>query len=202
MKRMVQLILLLISISSLFANNLSEEETRYAINCVKDAVFVASNYFISEIKPKNPNLILRIPKNSDFSDAMVFDNCDMSFLLPYFPNSELNSSNMIENLKQPIAPYVREILIEHNWKAGEAIIIGALAIAFKDDLTIAQVVSNLVQDIYPRMGLVTDITIEGSLFSEKVNVKGVFILEENYGTLEINPLQISINGEEFDIYSL
>lgn len=200
MKKMVQLILLLVSISPLFAA-ISEQETRLAIDCVKDAVFVASDYFISNIQPENPSLILRTPKNSESSDAIVFNNCDMSTLLPFFPAIEIDSNTMIDHLKEPLAPYVRDVLLDHDWQAGEANIIGAIAIAFKDDYSLAQIVSNLVEGIYPRMGLVTDISITGSLFSEKINIKGVFILEETNDTLGVVPLQVTVNGEEYDVYS-
>lgn len=202
MKRMVQLVLLFISISPLFALSLSEQETSLAISCVNDAVFVAANYFISELKPENPNIILRTPKNSETSDAIVFNNLDMSSLLPYFPIKELDSTNMVSSLKEPLAPYVRDILIKSDWQENQANILGAIAIAFKDNYTVAQVVSNLVQGIYPRMGLVTDITVKGEAFSQDINIKGVFILEENMGTLDVVPLQITINGEEFDVFSL
>lgn len=202
MKKLMQLVLMLIFIYPLFATTLSENEIKYAIDTVKDASFVASNYFISSIKPENPSLILRIPKKSGISDAIVFDNCDMSSLLPYFPSVELDSHNMIQNLKEPLSPYLRDSLLEHDWKENESVIVGAIAIAFKDDYSISQIVSNLIDGIYPRMGLVTDITIFGSLYSEKINIKGVFILEEKHDSLEIVPLQITLNGEDFDVYSL
>ncbi len=202
MKRMVQLVLLLISISPLFALSPSEQESRLAIACVNDAVFVAANYFISDITPQNPNIILRTPKNSETSDAIVFNNLDMSSLLQYFPIKELDSTNMVSSLKEPLAPYVRDVLVKSDWQENQATILGAMAIAFKDNYTLAQVVSNLVQDIYPRMGLVTDITVNGEAFSQDINIKGVFILEENMGTLDVVPLQITINGDEFDVYTL
>jgi hypothetical protein len=199
---MVQLVLLFISISPLFALSPSEQETSLAISCVNDAVFVAANYFISDIKPENPNIILRTPKNSQTSDAIVFNNLDMSTLLSSFPSKELDSTNMVSSLKEPIAPYVRDVLLTSDWQENQATILGAIAIAFKDNYTVAQVVSNMVQGIYPRMGLVTDITVRGESFSQDINIKGVFILEEDMGTLDIVPLQITINGEEFDVYSL
>lgn len=202
MKKLMQLVLMLIFLYPLLATTLSENEIKYAIDTVKDASFVASNYFISSIKPDNPSLILRTPKNSGISDAIVFENCDMSSLLSFFPSVELDSHNMIKNLKEPLSPFVRDSLIKNNWKENESVINGAIAIAFKDDYSISQIVSNLIDGIYPRMGLVTDITISGLLYSEKINIKGVFILEGDDDSLDIIPLQITLNGDDFDFYSL
>ncbi len=200
MKRLVHLILLLIFINSLFATSLSEQEINYALTCVKDVVFVSCDYFISESQPQIPNLKVRIPKNSGISDAIVFDNCDMATLLQYFPQKNINSNNIIESLKEPLAIYVRDSLINNDWKASDAVVLGAVALAFKDNESINQVVSNLVDGIYPRVGVVTDLTISGGLFSYPLNVKGVFVLEEIDDTLGVNPMQMSINGEEIDVF--
>ncbi|MGD1822067.1 MAG: hypothetical protein ACPKM0_04800 [Pleomorphochaeta sp.] len=202
MKRFIQLLLFFLFINSLYASVVNENDIYNAYSCVKDVVFVSCNYFISEKQPTNPSIVMRTPKNTNISDAIVFNNCDMSDIFNSFSEDKIDTSNLVDFLKEPLYPYVKQKLETSDWQIGQANVLGAIAIAFRDNSTLEEVLINLINDIYPRMGVVTDLTLSGEIFPNPLNVKGVFILEEVNKELEVVALQMMINDEEIDIYKL
>lgn len=196
MKRIISVLLVITLIAPVFANDLSIDEVTTAVDAIVDTSYVAASQFLTFSNSSDiPSIAIRVPEGKYLPDAVVVNEGDMSSYLKYFPENSDSSS-----LLSPMRSTVREQLIQDNWVKGQAIVTGVAAVVFQQDQSIMSLISGALGGIFPKVGMVTNYTVEGEAFSEPAVVKGTFIISaESDGTLQIDVISLNINDKSYNI---
>jgi hypothetical protein len=198
MKGFLTTLLFLILINPLFASNISEKEVSNAFVAITDLGYITAADFISLNRKNFDSIAVRISPSTSLPDAVLFSDADLSFFLPYF--EEDDNSNFFSSFLPTIDPFVRERLEINNWKNGEAIVTGAAALVFPNNMTFQQFLSSFQSENLPKVGVSFNFTVSGTLFESDINIKGILIVEsDSYGVPTVSPLRLTINNEDYDL---
>lgn len=197
MKKVISIVILVLFALPLFSSELSSEEIDKAINAIIDTSYVAASQFLSFQNSEIPSIAIRVPKGKLLPDAIIVNEADLESFLDYFPErSSISSSSILA----PIQSTVRQQLLDSNWKQGEAVVTGVAATVFSEDQSVFSLITSALNGIFPRVGLVTDFTIEGNAFSIPAHVEGTFIVSANDDTsLEIKAIKLLINDKIYQL---
>jgi hypothetical protein len=197
MKRVLSIFLLVIFICPLFAEDLSIDEINSSISAIIDTSYVAASQFLSFQDSEIPTIAIRVPQGKMLPDAIIVNEADLSSFIQYYPEQTGNSS---ASLLSPVKSTVRQQLQNSNWRMGEAIVTGVAAPVFSQDQSIFSLISGALNGVFPRVGLVTDFTVEGSDFSQPVHVQGTFIIGALADTsIDITTVELRINDKVYNI---
>ena len=199
MKRCLTFLVLLVFMHTFFAATPSEKDVSNAFVAITDLSYVAAANFISLSRRNFDSIAIRTSTETSLPDALLISDADLNEFLPYF-SVEVENTSFFSSLIPTIDPFVKERLTMNDWKKGEAIVTGAAAFVFPKGLNFQQLISNTSAGIYPKVGISFNFYVEGSLFSENLNIKGTLIVgADSYGVPEIVPLRLIINNENYDL---
>lgn len=199
MKRILTILFILVFMQAFFAATPSEKDVSNAFVAITDLSYVSAANFISFNRRNFDSFAIRTSPETSLPDALLINDADLNEFLPYF-SVDLENTNFFSSLIPTIDPFVKERLTINNWKKGEAIVTGAAAFVFPKGLTFQQLISNASAGIFPKVGISFNFYVEGSLFSEDLNIKGTLIVSaDSYGVPEVVPLRLIINNENYDL---
>jgi hypothetical protein len=199
MKRLLPFIIFLLMINPLFASNASEEDVSNAFVAITDLGFVAVSNFISLNRADFDSIAVRVSEKNSLPEALLINEADLSDYLPYFKEDKQTFS-FLSSFLPSIDPLVKERLEINNWKKGEAIVTGAGTIIFPNDFSLQNLLSDTSQLFSTKIGLSFNFYVDGSLFKEKINIKGIIIVSsDSYGVPIITPIKLDINQENYDL---
>lgn len=199
MKRLLPFIIFLMMINPLFASNASEADVSNAFVAITDLGFVAVSNFISLNRADFDSIAVRVSEKNSLPEALLINEADLSDYLPYFKEDKQTFS-FLSSFLPSIDPLVKERLEINNWKKGEAIVTGAGTIIFPNDFSLQNLLSDTSQIFSTKIGLSFNFYVDGSLFKEKINIKGIIIVSsDSYGVPIITPIKLDINQENYDL---
>ena len=201
MKRLLPIIVFMLMINPLFASNVSEADVSNAFVAITDLGYVTVSNFISFRNADFESIAIRISDKNSLPEALLFDEADLGEYLSYFM-AENNNNNIsfFSAFLPSIDPLVKQRLEINNWKKGEAIITGAAAIVFPNDFSLQSLLADTSQIFSKKVGLSFNFNVEGTLFKEMINMKGIIILSsDSYGVPVISPVRLVINQEDYDL---
>jgi hypothetical protein len=197
MKKIISIFLLVLFTCPLFSEGLSTDEINKAISAIIDTSYVAASQFLAFQNSEIPSIAIRVPQGKFLPDALIVNEGDLESFLQYFPEQTESSSS---NILAPINATVRQQLLADDWIKGEAIVTGVAATVFNHDQSVFSLISEALNGTFPRVGLLTDFTIEGSAFSIPAHVEGVFIVSTNEDTsLNIEAIKLAINDKVYQL---
>lgn len=198
MKKVFMTIIFLVFASSLFASNVSDKDVSNSFVAITDLGYIAASNFISFRRVDYDSIAIKMSEKNSLPEAVLFNNADLSTFLKYYKVS--NSNNGFSyNFIPSIDPSVRERLILNDWKSSEAIVTGAAAIVFPNNMTFQKLISDGIEGRYPNVGVSFNFTVEGTLFSEAIKIKGILIFSsDQYGVPEISFIKLQVNDEDYD----
>ncbi len=199
MKRLCILFLFIIISNSIFASNVSKKDVSNAFVAISDLGYVAASNFISFKRVDYDSIAIKMSQKNSLPEAILFNDADLHTFLQYFLIN--NKQNSFSSYFIPsIDPIVRERLLINDWDKGEAIVNGAAVIVFPNNMTFQKLISDGTSGIFPKVGVSYNYKVSGTLFSEEISIKGVFIFSSNEeGVPLITPLKLKINGEDYDL---
>jgi len=181
-----------------FASSVSEGDVSNAFVAITDLGYVSASNFISLQRENYESIAIRTSQDNLLPEAILFSDADLSTYINYF-NKE-KSSNFLASFIPSINPIVLERLELNDWQKGEAIVTGAAALVFPDDLTMQKLISDGSMGIFPRVGVSFNFSVYGSLFKETVNIKGILLVSsDSYGVPQITPIRLNINNQDYDL---
>ncbi|NCD05395.1 MAG: hypothetical protein EOL97_04685 [Spirochaetia bacterium] len=198
MKRFLLIIFFVLLMHPFFASSVSEGDVSNAFVAITDLGYVSASNFISLQRENYESIAIRISQDNLLPEAILFSDADLSTYISYF-NKE-PSSNFLASFLPSINPIVLERLELNDWKKGEAIVTGAAALVFPDNLTMQKLISDGSMGIFPRVGVSFNFSVYGSLFKEAVNIKGILLVSsDSYGVPQITPIRLNINNQDYDL---
>lgn len=197
MKKVISIFLLVLFACPLFSEALSTDEINKAISAIIDTSYVAASQFLSFQNSEIPSIAIRIPPGKFLPDAIIVNEGDLKTFLEYFPEQ---TESDYSSILAPINATVRQQLLNNDWMEGEAIVTGVAAIVFSQDQSVFSLIAGALNGVFPKVGLVTDFTIEGSAFSMPAHVEGTFIVSTNEDTsLDIKAIKLVINNKVYQL---
>jgi len=198
MKRFLLILFFVLLMHPFFASSVSEGDVSNAFVAITDLGYVSASNFISLQRENYESIAIRTSQDNLLPEAILFSDADLSTYINYF-NKE-KSSNFLASFKPSINPIVLERLELNDWQKGEAIVTGAAALVFPDDLTMQKLISDGSMGIFPRVGVSFNFSVYGSLFKETVNIKGILLVSsDSYGVPQITPIRLNINNQDYDL---
>ncbi len=198
MKRFLLILFFVLLMHPFFASSVSEGDVSNAFVAITDLGYVSASNFISLQRENYESIAIRTSQDNLLPEAILFSDADLSTYINYF-NKE-KSSNFLASFIPSINPIVLERLELNDWQKGEAIVTGAAALVFPDDLTMQKLISDGSMGIFPRVGVSFNFSVYGSLFKETVNIKGILLVSsDSYGVPQITPIRLNINNQDYDL---
>lgn len=198
MKRLLSVILFIVILNPIFASEPIASEVSNAFVAVTDISYIAAANFISLQKVDYDSIAVRVSEETSLPEAILISNADLGTFLPYFSTPD-NNTGFLGSFLPSLDPLVKARLVQNDWEKGEAIVTGVAAIVFPDNLNFQKILTDASSGIFPKVGLSFNFYIEGTLFNDKINIKGIFIVDsDSNGVPIITPIKLTINQIDYD----
>lgn len=205
MKRLIILVLILLFSLNAFAKPTANDVT-VAIAAITDSSLAAIAALVHKPPLQLPGLSLYFKEKESLPYALSFENSDIGQYLPVFEEGEAKPgesffASLLRSAKSPMNDLVLQHLRTHQWERGHAILNGRAMINFGEGATLTSLMSMaLLGGGFEPISVAVEVQVAGRRVSEPVEVYGVFLLKpEKYGSIEIHPIEIRINGELRDL---